>query len=86
MNLSPEERRHFERERAAQAYADRQYGQALWYAWGRIDSGQYQGFPLNAFAFAESVKQESLTFAREQTFHLQSIQDAWARYVERESS
>lgn len=74
------------RDAAAQAKAELSFNQALWYAWGRMDSGQYQGFPLNVWRFADSVKAATLAFEKEQTYHLESIQGAWEKFVVRESS
>lgn len=66
--------------------AEQYYGMALWYAWGRIDSGQYQGFPLDAFRFAYIVKQKRLTFLKGNTGMFESIQGQWEDFVAKESS
>lgn len=73
-------------EAAAKAKAELSYGQALWYAWGRIDSGEYKGFSLDAFRFAESVKANTLRFELEDTHFLESIQTEWERFAKKEMS
>lgn len=69
---------------AAKAKAELAFTQALWYAWGRIDSGQYKGQELSVFKFAWSVQADTLAFELEQTHYLESIQGAWQKFVEKE--
>lgn len=59
-------------------------GMALWYAWGRMDSGEYRGkdLALDAFEFAALVKASRIAFAKGETNFFESIQGQWAKYVE----
>lgn len=63
--------------------AERAFGQALWYAFGRQDAGQGKG--INAFAFAESVKRKQYEFETEKTHSIKSIQDLWLDFVKENS-
>lgn len=72
--------------RQAGERAELAFSQALWYAWGRLDSGQYAGKGLDAFLFAEHVKSQTMAFECQETFHLDSIQNAWTKFVEAETS
>ena len=71
---------------AVESRCELAFGQALWYAWGRIDSGQYQGFPLDAFKFAQIVKTQQRLFETEKTHFNESIQGQWEKFVAAESS
>ena len=59
------------------------YGQALWYAWGRLDAGTYnrQEVSLDAFEFAGIVRERREEFVTEQTHFMESIQGLWDKYV-----
>jgi len=66
----------------AEAKAELSFGQALWYAWGRLDSGQYgKGQGLDAFEFANIVKTATLSFELQETYVNESIQGQWGKYV-----
>ena len=68
----------------AEAKAEISFGQALWYAWGRLDSGAYMPeikAKLDAFKFAKRVKVDSLAFELQESHFLESIQDAWEKFV-----
>lgn len=71
---------------AAEAKAELSFSQALWYAWGYLDNGLGLGPSLKAkidpFEFAGQVKAATLSFELEETFHLESIQGAWKKYLE----
>lgn len=67
---------------AAESKAELAFSQALWYAWGRIDSGRY--FGVDPFKFAERVKAATLSFELEETYYLESIQGAWDKFVKGE--
>jgi len=75
-------------EKEIQADADRYYGMALWYAWGRKDSGEFDtsDVSIDAFAFAESVKKKRLAFVREQTHMFESIQGLFENFVNEQST
>ena len=63
--------------------ADRAYGIALWYAWGRIDSGQY-GAALttqDGFDFADGRRTAETQYARHETAMLPSVPGAWDTFV-----
>lgn len=72
------------KEAAAKAKAEIAYGQAFWYGWGRVDSGQYRGRTVDVCSFATKVKADTLAFELEQTHYLESIQGAWQKFVEKE--
>lgn len=66
--------------------ADLAFSQGLWYAWGRIDSGQYKDKkPLDPFKFAESVKANQIAFDTEASHYNESIQGQWNKFVEANS-
>lgn len=66
----------------AQSKAELAYSQGLWYAWGRMDSGQYRDKnKLEVFEFAKRVAQSKLAFELEKTYLDESIQGQWDKYV-----
>lgn len=77
--------RRISQQRQAQneARAEIAYAQGLWYAWGRIDSGEYaaENFRLNPFDFAQGVKTNQLAFDEERTHYNESIQGQWDKFV-----
>lgn len=79
-----------ERQQAqAEVRAELSFGQALWYAWGRLDSGEYRGRkfknPLDAFEFASRVRKATREFELEETHVNESIQGQWDKYVASET-
>jgi len=57
----------------------------LWYAWGRKDAQQYSpelSARLDVFEFATQQRDAQEAYNKEETFHLDSIQGAWQKYVE----
>lgn len=63
---------------------DERYGAALWYAWGRIDSGEYRGHlgTDDGFAFAHAQREAQRAYNDGQTHWLESILAAWSTYAE----
>jgi hypothetical protein len=59
------------------------YRMALWYAFGRLDSGEYagKGLSLDAFEFADSVRAVRLAWCASTQGMFESIQGQWSDYV-----
>lgn len=60
------------------------YGMALWYGWGRLDSGTYMApirARLDAMKFAAWVKDKRREFLAEKVVSFESIQGLWERWV-----
>ena len=71
--------------KAALSRAELSFTQALWYAWGVIDSGVCKDTKVEAFEFANRVKDAHLTWALGDSGFLESIQGQWAKYVAEKS-
>jgi hypothetical protein len=71
-NLSPAEQRAV-RERGMQA---------LWYAWGQLDSGALSSRDLDhGWLFATQVEAEAIAYETQVTYFMRSILGAWGEYV-----
>jgi hypothetical protein len=56
--------------------------QALWYAWGQIDTGTLAGLTHDdGFRFAEQQAQAQAEFDAERTHVLHGLTNAWQEYV-----
>jgi hypothetical protein len=66
-----------------EARANLAFNQALWYAWGRLDSGTYGAntSKFDVFKFAQRVKTNQMNFDTEATHFNESIQGQWDKYV-----
>ena len=60
------------------------FGMALWYAWGRMDSGEYRGqdLDLDAFEFGSIVEERRKEFvSNDKIVSFKAIQEQWTDYV-----
>lgn len=71
---------------AVESRAELAFTQALWYAWGRVDSGEYRtrrvADKIDVFKFAHSVKSNQRAFDTEGTHFNESIQGQWDKYID----
>lgn len=54
---------------------------ALWYAWGRIDAGEFPGMDLDAgYAFSKWYRELAERYDSGKTYYRPSLLSEWARF------